>query len=148
MKLADIRRERLRSLIKKHGSSELAEMLGYQHPSFLSQLAGPNPTRSLTDKAARRFQEKLGLPEDFFDTPIDQTPGRGAVTAPAAAPASGDTAIVAEVIRLVGSVCAGEQITLPPAKFADVVALAYIDTMEHNRQPRTEHIKSIVRLLK
>lgn len=142
MKPTEIRRERLRSLIEQSSVSKLSSQLGYRQPSFLSQMAGPNPTREITEKTARSFEKKLGLPNGALDLPLDSA-------APAsAAPARSDTALVADVIRMVGSIAAGEQVDLPPLKFADVVALAYVDTMEHGATPRPEHIKQIVRLLK
>lgn len=150
MDITELRRSKLRHLMKLHGTGKLANMLGYSQPSFISQMAGPNPTRELTEKTARRFEQQLNLAPGFFDEPFpmveeDDVP---APPAPAAQPAPGDTALVAEVIRLVGSISAGEAVTLPPMKFADVVALAYVDAAEHGGKPREDHIKQIVRLLK
>lgn len=146
MNIADIRRENLRALIKKHGSGKLSKMLGYRQPSFLSQLAGPKPNREVTEKTARRFEVELKLPTGTLDQPL---PADGAAS-DAAMPAAThpDISLVANVIKLVGQIAAGEGVTLPPVKFSDVVALAYVDTMERGGVPRPEHITSIVRLLK
>ncbi len=145
MKLTDIRRARLRELMEKKGTKNLSETLGYRQPSFLSQMAGPNPTRDISEKTARRFEQKLGLPTGYLDMETD--PVEAPVRA-ASAPVAGSVAQVAEVIRMVGSICAGENVELAPIKFADVVALAYVDMMEHAGTARPEHIKQIVRLLK
>jgi len=145
LSIAEIRREHLRYHMKKAGASNLSATLGYRQPSFLSQLAGPNPTREITEKTARSFEERLGLPSGSFDQPIDAPTQPEQVDAPSVA---ANTELVADVIRLVGNIVASENIELPPAKFADVVALAYVDTVEHNSTPRPEHIKQIVRLLK
>ena len=147
MKPTDIRRERLRELIEKHGAGKLAGMLGYRQPSFLSQMAGPNPNRPITEKTARNYERKLNLPEGYLDTPPESKDhheaDRGHVPSVGA-----DTSLVADVVRLVGSICQNESVNLPPIKFADVVALAIVDTMEHGQKPRPEHITSLVRLLK
>lgn len=142
MKLTEIRRENMRALIDKHGAGKLAKKLGYKQPSFLSQMCGPNPTREITEKSARNYEEALKLPEGYLDVlhgpEVEQQPAK-----PAA-----DPNMVAEVIRLVGSICANEAVNLPPVKFADVVALAYLDAVEHDQKPREDHIKQVVRLLK
>jgi len=146
MKLADIRRDNLRELMRVHSASGLSEMLGYRQPTFLSQMAGPNPTRVVTEKTARNYEKKLGLEAGALDIPMgDADPAPTAAAAESKA-ASGE--LVADVIRLVGTICADEKVNLPTMKFADVVALAFIDTMEHEQTPRPDHIKQLVRLLK
>lgn len=121
-------------------------MLGYRQPSFLSQMTGPNPTREITEKTARRFEQELGLPEGYLDTLGD------APTTPAAPAAPAQTVnemeLVTAVIRLIGAILDSESVNLPPAKLADVIALAYADAKEHDSAPRPDYIKQIVRLLK
>jgi len=42
-----------------------------------------------------------------------------------------------------------EQVPVPvPERFADLLALAVTDTLEHGGVPREAHIRSVVRLLK
>lgn len=147
MKVTEIRREKLRALIEKHGAGNLATKLGYRQPSFLSQMAGPTPTRDVTEKTARKFERDLDLPNGYLDQPEDGT-GAPAPRAASADVQRADIDLVADVIRMVGTICSGEAVELPTAKFADVVALAYVDTVEHDRTPRPEHIKQIVRLFK
>lgn len=144
MKIAEIRRERLRQLIEKHGVSNLATMLGYRQASYLSQMAGPNPSRNISEKTVRNFEAKLDLPSGALDEPVlrEEEKTVEVVQQPT------DTALVADVIRMVGNICATEKVELSPMKFADVVALAYLDAVEHNRTPRPDHIMQIVRLLK
>ncbi len=144
MKLTELRRDNLRELMRVHSASGLSNMLGYRQPTFLSQMAGPNPTREVTEKTVRNYERKLGLPVGALDKPLGAAPD--APPTVEAAPASGE--LVADVIRLVGTICSDEKVELPTMKFADVVALAFIDTMEHNQKPRPDHIKQLVRLLK
>jgi hypothetical protein len=62
--------------------------------------------------------------------------------------AGSDTPLVADVVRLVGEVMARENVSLPPARFADLVGLAYTDTVEHGGAPREEQVVRLVRLVK
>ena len=121
-------------------------MLGYAHSSYLSHMLKENPERPVTEKTARRFERSLGLPPGYLDTPLEEDLPAQEET-PALSTADNVT-LMADVIRLVGTIQKAEGVELPPAKFADVVALAYLDTMEHDQQPRPDHIKKLVRLLK
>lgn len=116
--------------------------MGYRSPSFLVQQAGPNPSREVTEKSARNFEQKLGLGAGY----LDRNPtGTSATTAPVAI----DTGVISDVIRLVGALMAREQVPVPaPERFADLLALAVTDTLEHGGVPRESHIRSVVRLLK
>lgn len=153
MTIVEIRLKNLRALIERWNAVKLAKMLGYRQSSYLSQMTSDNPSRPLTEKNARRFEVQLDLEPGWFD--IDHSaPKPAEVTPPAPAapvPSAADTAtanLVADMIRLVGTVCANEAVSLPPMKFADVVALAYADMMEHAGQPRESHVTQLVRLLK
>lgn len=125
----EIRRKNLRKLMDEHGATVLAKRLGYRSPTFLSQLAGPNPTRQVTEKTARRFEADLGLPTGYLD-------GRPA------------TVDLADIIRLVGRLAEGEGVELPVNRFADVAALAVTDATEHGGVAREAHIRQVLRLLK
>ena len=143
MTIADIRRANLRTLIEQHGGvSRLSEKLGYRSPSFLVQQAGPNPSREVTEKSARNFEQKLGLEPGTLD--------RNATPASVnAAPVAIDSGVISDVIRLVGALMAREQVPVPaPERFADLPTLAVTDTLEHGGVPRESHIRSVVRLLK
>lgn len=135
----EVRRGNLRKLMEKETATAISKRLGYKFPSYLSQLAGPNPTREITEKTAREFEKKLALKPGALDK----------TDAPAVSPVTDDvTALVSDVIRLVGAVCAGEKVSLPTDKLADVIALAYQDAADHGGQPREHHVRQVVRLLK
>lgn len=139
--LADVRRENLRRLIaQRGGANALAKELGYSNASFLSQMAGPSPMREVTEKSARAFEKKLGLAEGYLDRES------GSTGSPAAS--MGDVPLTVDVIRLVGRVLEDEGMQLPPMRFADVVALALTDAVEHGGKVRSEMVKQVVRLLK
>ena len=58
----DTRLANLRALLKEwDGPTNLSKRLGYRSPAFLVQIAGPNPSRTLSEKTAR----KNGLQQEF-----------------------------------------------------------------------------------
>lgn len=66
--LTDRRRDTLRLIVEKRGGvSKVSKMLGYTNPSFMSHMIGPNPTREITEKTARKFEDKLGLSHGTLD---------------------------------------------------------------------------------
>ncbi len=155
------RRTNLRTLIAHFGGPKaLGERLGYKGPSFLVQMAGPNPNREITEKSARGFEESLGLEYGWLDKePGTQPPlVKGTIglphqrppTTPTAVPAAvpTDVNLVTDVIRMVGQVCEEVSLTLPPMKFADVVALAYSDAAETGGKPREAHLRQVIKLMK
>lgn len=163
MTVNETRRKNLRAIIEKQGGvSKLARLMGYSNPSFLSQMAGPKPTREITEKSARKLESAMGLSAGALDRDETVYPGgeansippeAGAAPAPArqtpgTAPAlQGSAALVAEVVRLVGGACEAERVTPSMSKFADVVALVYQDAMGGSR-PTEEKARMLARLLK
>ena len=142
MNIADIRRQNLRILMEQHTATKLATMLGYRQSSFLSQMAGPHPTREVTEKTVRAFEKQLDLPVGTFDTPM------GEVTAPPPPSATDMLSMVLNATRTVGRVCETEAVNLPTSKFAEIVALILEDTMGHGGTVREDHVKRVVSLLK
>lgn len=129
----------LRKLIQEHnGPSALAKKLGYSNASFIVQMTGPNPMRSVTEKTARSFEKKLGLSTGALDQPQrDTTPA-----------ASAQMPLAVDVIRLVGRVLEDEGVSLPPVKFADLVAFALTESVEQQRIATPDQVKRVVRLMK
>lgn len=151
------RRANLRTLITHFGGPKaLGERLGYKGPSFLVQMAGPNPNREITEKSARAFEESLGLDYGWLDKePGTQPPlVKGTIGLPHQRPATAptntptDVGLVTDVIRLVGQVCEEVSLNLSPVKFADVVALAYNDAAETGGKPREAHLRQVINLMK
>lgn len=142
-KLSDVRRDNLRVVIDRMGGgTKVAAKMGYRNGSFLSQMVGPNPSREITEKTARRMEADLGLTPGALDVEPQDQP----VAAPAAAGLP--TSVIADVIRLLGSVLVEEKVTLSPDKFADVAALAVEDAADRGGKPREAHVRSLVRLVK
>lgn len=62
------RRENLRSLMAQWGGpTSMAKKLGHTNGSYIAQLAGPNPSREVSEKVARDMEAKLGLPIGWLD---------------------------------------------------------------------------------
>lgn len=82
-KVAGYRRENIRALIdQRGGQTRLSKAMGWKNSSFLAQMAGPNPTREVTEKTARKIEEVMRLEPSALDRP----PG-GVSPAPAPRPA-------------------------------------------------------------
>lgn len=165
------RRTNLRRLANTYGWTELAKRLGYRQPSFLVQMAGPNPTREVTEKSARRFEKDLGLPEGSLDvvatevSPVDQIRAVDALVnqiPPPVQPASISASVpalpqmtedetskfVSDTIRAV-SLTIGEQgVKLDKMKHLQIVNMAISDAIDNGGQVDEGYIKSMVRLLK
>ncbi len=135
----DIRRANLRTLIDQwNGPKPLSVKLGYSNASFLVQMAGPNPTREVTERTARKIEDSLGLPQGWLDTPAgNQTE-----------PAQVDMTLVSRVITSVAQMAQDERVTLSPAKLGDIVALVYSDAEIRSGAIRPDYIKSILQLLR
>ena len=64
----EYRRENLRRLIEQwHGPGALGAKLGYSNASFLVQMCGPNPTREISERTARKGERTLDLPVWWLD---------------------------------------------------------------------------------
>lgn len=142
--ILETRRENGRAQIERHGGvGKVAVKMGYANPSFLVQIFGPSPTRTPTEKTARRLEEALHLPRGALDgTPDDATPRTASPVG------TFDADMLADIIRMVDTIGQGEAVKMTPNRFASVTAMAMADGMEHQGQPRESYVRSLVRLLK
>lgn len=140
-KLIDARRDNGRIAIEKAGGvGKAAKKMGYSNPSFLVQQFGPNPTRNPSETTMRKMEQALGLQVGS----LDAEPGTVLDTR---APISID--LIATVIKIVGTAMSEEHVdSLPPTKHAELIAIALADTMEHGGQPREDHTRALVRLMR
>lgn len=164
--ISEIRRQNLRHMIyTRGGPTEFSKLTGI-NLSYLVQMTGPNPIRSVTEKTARRCEIALGLPDGTMDTPMPMVLASNAPGAPrAAARAAKPHAQVApnpqadaqgmmtpdqvmSVMQMVIQQGNTEGVALSLEKGADVIALALADSASHNNTPRPDYIKTLVRLAK
>jgi hypothetical protein len=131
----DYRRENLRSLIKVHdGPTGLAKVLGYANPSFIVQMAGPSPSRDVTESTARNFEAKLGLESGF----LDRKPNASAATIAI------DAELLNNAIRVVTQECDNVKLKFAPAKFADLVTMVYTEALANGGKIKMDQLKMII----
>ena len=134
--IEQLRLHNLRQLVLKSSATEVSKRLGYQQPTYISQMVGPKANRPLTEKNARKYEKTLGLKDKWFDQDHEQP-----------APPNESVALVTEVIRLVGTVLQSEKMPVDPIKFAEIVALSYEDSTRSG-ELREAHVRRLVSLLK
>lgn len=130
------RRENLRSLMQTWGGpTSLAKKLGHTNGSYLAQLAGPHPSREISEKVAREMEAKLGLPLGWLDAEHNGNPRQL------------DDAALGECVRAVAAALrdAGHRAT--PDQMADLASLAYEHTKLTGRIDEP-FIQRLVRLTK
>lgn len=131
------RRANLRLLIDQWGGPKpLSKKLGYRNASFLVQMAGPHPTREVTEKTARAIEVKLELPAGWMDREPGLENGKTHV----------DTALVCSAIRAVAQEAEDLGVKLTPSKLADVVNLVYGDA-EKTGRISLELVKQVLKLM-
>jgi hypothetical protein len=136
----ETRRRNLRRLVSEHGGmNKLAARLGLSKGAYISQLLTDPPVRTISEKTCRKFEVALGLSTGWMD---GQPRPYGTGKAPAL-----DTALLAQTIAAVTDVLKLAGVTLPPARFADLVALQYEDALPTGRVDKGR-IGAIVGLLK
>lgn len=152
MDISEYRRENLRRFTNANGGpAAVAKRLGYSNASYLVQMIGPNPLRSVTERTARKVEEVFNLPERTLDAapPVLVEPPKAAVTAPEPQRVQ-DAALsplqLGQLVQMVGRICEAEGASLSTPKFADVVALAVTNAAEHGGQADESLVKTLVRL--
>ena len=67
----ETRKANLRVLIEEVGGpNNLAKRLSLKTPSFLSHLAGPRPSRHITERSARKIETAMNLTKNWLDSPV------------------------------------------------------------------------------
>lgn len=132
----DQRRDNLRELTRTWGGpTSLAKKLGHANGSYLAQLAGPHPSREISEKVAREMETKLGLPLGWMDSEH----GGNARTL--------DDTSLGECVRAVAAALRDVGHRATPDQMADLAALAYEHTKLVGRVDEA-FINKLVRLTK
>ena len=108
--------------------TNLARKLGLARGAYISQLLTDPPVRSVSEKTARSWEAKLGLPKGWMDGGTHATPVGPGV----------DAKLLAEVLQGVNEALRVAKVTLPAQQLADLVAMLYSDAqvagkMDHGR---------------
>ena len=132
----DVRRSNLRRLMEQWGGpTSLAAKLGHSNGSYMAQLAGPHPTRDVSEKVARQIELTLGLPGNWMDTKHK------------AGPTEPDTSVLIDVVAAVQDVLHAEGVKLKKEKFTELVNLAYERATETGTIDNA-YVQRLVRLLR
>ncbi len=132
----EIRRENLRALMKTWGGpTSLAKKLGHSNGSYIAQLAGPHPTRNVSEKGAREVESKLGLPLGWMDSEHQRAPGK-----------LNDKAL-ADCVRAVAACLRDAGLRPDPDVYATLVQLVY-DRAKLTGQLDEAFVKQIVGLIR
>ena len=137
--LQDVRRTNLRRLVTEHeGMNNLARKLGLTKGSYISQILTVPPIRVISEKTARKWESKLGLPSGYMDGQARQY--ASGVVGPL------NTNLLAQTIAAVSEAMKKAAVVLPPAKFGELVALQYADAVKEGHI-NMERINAIVGLM-
>jgi len=110
----ETRRVNLRALIGQWGGpTSLSRKLGHSNGSYIAQIAGPNPSREISEKVAREIESKLGLPVAWLDQDH-----------PAGGQQLNDQALT-EVVKAVATVLRDVGLRPDPETYGTLVQLAY-----------------------
>jgi len=132
----DTRRTNLRRLMEQWGGpTSLAAKLGHSNGSYMAQLAGPHPTRDVSEKVARQIELTLGLPPNWMDVRHRPTP-----TEP-------NTSVLIDVVAAVTDVLQSEGVKLRRDKFTELVNLTYERASDTGSIDQI-YLQRLVRLLK
>lgn len=108
------RRENLRELMRTWGGpSSLAKKLGHSNGSYLAQLAGPHPSREISEKVAREMESKLGLPTNWLDAEHNGNTRQL------------DDSVLSDCVRAVAAALRDVGHRATPDQMADLASLAY-----------------------
>jgi hypothetical protein len=133
---AKIRVRNLRTLMEQWGGpTSLATKLGHANGSYLSQMAGPNPTREVSEKVARKVEKILSLPFGWLDT---QHTGL---------PQEVNTDLLIDTIDMTKEIMDKTGLKLSRDKFTQLVNLAYERAVETGA-PNQALIKQLISLMK
>lgn len=148
----EIRRDNLRSIIAERGSTSVAKACGYNGPSYMSQMAGKNPSRPITEDNARKFEIGLGLPKGWLDVertpyghPVENTPSPEANDKPIPITMV-DVDRFTQVATLVRDAAKAQGVALTATKFTEIVSLAYENYFE-NDNTRKNFVNRLVGLV-
>lgn len=132
----EIRRDNLRALMKTWGGpTSLAKKLGHSNGSYVAQLAGPHPTRNVSEKGAREIEEKLGLSIGYMDQAHERSPGKLQ---------HGD---ISRCVKAVTTVLRDAGLNPQPDTTANLVQLVF-DRLQLTGELDEHYIKQLVQLVK
>jgi hypothetical protein len=132
----DTRRVNLRALINQWGGpTSLSRKLGHSNGSYIAQIAGPHPSREISEKVAREVESKLGLPIGWLDQDH-----------PGGATQLNDQAL-SDCVKAVATVLRDAGLRPDPETYASLVQLTY-DRAKLLGRIDEQHIKKLTDLVR
>ena len=98
------------------GPTSMAKKLGHSNGSYVAQLAGPNPSREVSEKVAREIEKELRLPAGWMD---DKQNGKSA---------SVDDATLGQCVAAVAAAIRDAGKRPDPETYGTLVSLVYEHT--------------------
>lgn len=119
----EIRRQQLRRLVNEHdGMNNLGRKLGYKKGAYISQLLTTPPTRDLSEKTARKWEQALQLPEGWLDA------------VPVVQPININ--LLSQALEDVFEALEAAPMTLSPKQLADLVSQQYSNALRRGKANR------------
>lgn len=132
----DVRRDNLRKLMQQWGGpTSLSKKLGHANGSYLAQIAGPNPSREISEKTAREIESKLGVAMGWMDQ-----------SHPDGEHKLNDQALT-EVVRAVATCLRDTGLRPDPDAYGTLVQLTY-DRAKLTGRIDEQHIQQLIQLLR
>jgi hypothetical protein len=132
----DIRRENLRKLLHEWGGpTSLAKKLGHSNGSYIAQLAGPHPSREVSEKVAREIESKLAVRANCVDVEHNGNPR------------AVDDKTLSACVTAVAAAIRDASLKPDPETYGNLVGLAYEHTKLTGRVDEP-YIQKLVRLTK
>ena len=132
----DTRRDNLRALIGQWGGpTSLSKKLGHANGSYIAQLAGPRPSREVSEKVAREIEQRLGLPVAWMD---QEHPRTGQHL---------DDETLTECVKAVATVLRDARLRPDPEAYGTLVQLVY-DRVKLAGRIDENHIQRLAALLR
>ena len=117
------------------GPTSLAKKLGHSNGSYIAQLAGPHPTRDVSEKVAREIERILQLPDAWMDHRHKGQPGQP------------DTGTLIDVIASVRDALDNEGVKAQRAKMEELVNLVYERAQEEG-SVSPDYMRRLIKLMK
>jgi len=132
----EIRRDNLRRLMEQWGGpTSLAKKLKHANGSYIAQLAGPHPTRDVSERVAREIERVLQIPEGWMDKHHTGAPGKP------------DTGLLIDAVALVRDVLDAEGVAAQRAQVEELVNLVYERATETG-EVDAGYLRRLVKLMK
>jgi hypothetical protein len=135
--IMEVRRDNLRKIIPQWGGAvALAIKLGHAGAAFVTQMAGPNPTREISEKQARKIESRLDLPRGWLDMNHNVEDSNIVI-------GLDENRLEISIMEVIKA-CRDRGVVLSPEKLAKVVRMIY--TSDKSALSMTKYAVSIVEL--